>query len=88
MPSVATAVGGVPEIVKDHESGRLVPLEAGASAFAEAVAEVVASDAIYHAYVTSARRAYEERLNWDAWAENVGGHLRAVMKRGGATVSS
>jgi glycosyltransferase involved in cell wall biosynthesis len=66
-PVVATAVGGIPEIVVDGDCGLLV--EPGdAAAIAGAVNHLLASPALRRRMGERARRLVEERFTWDVIA--------------------
>ena len=54
LPTVATAVGGVPELISDGDSGRLVPAN-DADALAKAIIEVAESDTVRYAIGESAQ---------------------------------
>ncbi|MCC6672816.1 MAG: glycosyltransferase family 4 protein [Planctomycetes bacterium] len=81
LPAVARRVGGVPSVVEDGRTGLLLPPEAGAEEFARAIGELVAAPARYAAMSAAARRAFEERLNWDVWAAATEDMLRSVAQR-------
>lgn len=68
LPAVTTDTGGVGEMVADGESGFLLPLAARGDAYAAVIAAAWADPARCAALARAARRRYEERLNWDAWA--------------------
>lgn len=70
LPSVATRVGGVTELITDGETGLLVPPEAQISQWADAVLRAAEPDA-YASVATAARAAYEKRWSWDAAAESM-----------------
>ena len=53
-PVVATAVGGMPELIEDRVSGRLVPKN-DAAALRDALEEVLAGGDVVHAYTERAR---------------------------------
>jgi glycogen synthase len=80
-PVVASAVGGIPEIVVPGETGTLVPLDAAegsseprdpdafARALAAAVNELMAAPDLRAAMGTAARRRVLEKFSWHAIAE-------------------
>jgi glycosyltransferase involved in cell wall biosynthesis len=67
VPVVATDTGGVSGIVREGENGRLLPPEAGGPEYAKLIADLFASPDRYRALREGSRRAFDERLNWDAW---------------------
>ena len=64
LPIVATAVGGIPELVTDGEHGRLVRPD-DAPALAAALMDVMEDPARAAAYGDAARRKIEERFSLD-----------------------
>jgi len=64
LPVVAGNSGGIPDAVRDGETGFLVPPEDPA-AFAEAISRVLADAALAQRMGDSGRRAVETHFNWD-----------------------
>lgn len=67
LPSLCLDIGGVP--VRDGITGHPLPPGAGAADFADIVMAHLADPAGYARLRASARREYESRLNWSAWAK-------------------
>jgi glycosyltransferase involved in cell wall biosynthesis len=76
VPVVASAVGGIPEIVEHGRTGLLVepPLDAGR--FCAALARLLGDDALRGALADRGRTRYEAAFAAEAWA----GRLRAVYE--------
>jgi glycosyltransferase involved in cell wall biosynthesis len=74
VPVVATAVGGIPEIVIDGRTGVLLAPDAPATAIATALASVLASHEVRARLGLGARLRFEHRFGVEHWAAN----LRAV----------
>ena len=66
VPAIVTPYGGPPTIVRDGETGRIVP----DAEFAAAVAEVLA-DPAKHAAMRLAARDYALTMSWDSVFEGV-----------------
>ena len=64
LPVVAANSGGIPDAVRDGETGFLVPPEEPA-AFAEAICRLLADPAIGKRIGQNGRRAVESYFNWD-----------------------
>ena len=62
IPTVASDFGGNPEMLRDGESGLLVPSEA-LSALVDAIHRVVIDRRLYHELSLGARRAFEDRFS-------------------------
>lgn len=69
LPVLASAVGGIPSIVREGVNGFLFPLAAGGEDYAQAIAKLFADKARYQKLVIQARQEYDSRLNWDTWAK-------------------
>jgi glycosyltransferase involved in cell wall biosynthesis len=67
LPSLARNTGGVGGVVKDGENGYLMAPNATGKQYASKILELVREPAVYDRLVCSSRRAFEEKLNWDAW---------------------
>jgi glycosyltransferase involved in cell wall biosynthesis len=79
-PSVATAVGGTPEVMTDGETGWLVPPQAP-DALAAALEQAIGDRAEAERRGTAARRAAEDRLSIDAMARRHEAFYRRVARR-------
>ncbi|HEY3376392.1 MAG TPA: glycosyltransferase family 4 protein [Armatimonadota bacterium] len=77
LPVITTDTGGVTSVIRDGDNGRVLPFEARGRAYAEAIAEIYRDENRYRAMVRNSRRAYDERLNWDAW----GAAVRPLLER-------
>jgi len=81
LPSLARNTGGVAGAVTDGENGYLMPLDAGGTQYAEKIMATLQNPTVYHGLVQVSRKAYEERLNWDAWGRAVKPILEAAVER-------
>jgi glycosyltransferase involved in cell wall biosynthesis len=75
-PIVATAVGGIPEMVEDGVSGTLVPAPPQADAIAAALTAMLESGEDRARMAAAARRRFEQRFTAEAWVDR----LRAVYE--------
>ena len=69
VPAITTNTGGVSSAVHDGENGYMLPLSAAGADYARLIADIFQDDVRYYALIKSCRTAYEQRLNWDAWAQ-------------------
>ena len=65
LPCLATAVGGVPSIIRRGENDELFSLDAGPADYTRWIAEVWQQPARYRALANGSLDAYHERLNPD-----------------------
>jgi glycosyltransferase involved in cell wall biosynthesis len=70
MPAITTATGGVADVVKDNVNGFCLPYQADGTKYAEIIAEIFNDKERYHQLILSSRKRFEEKLNWDKWAES------------------
>ena len=80
VPVVATAVGGVPEVVRDGENGRLAPAD-DPSAFAAALRELLEDRERARELGANARRDVEERFTRDQVVQLYESLYRRVLAR-------
>ncbi|MCC1491374.1 glycosyltransferase family 4 protein [Cognatishimia sp. F0-27] len=76
LPSLCLRVGGVP--VRDGINGHALPPGSPPDAFAARIRTYLDDPSGYAALCASARREYEERLNWDAWGRRTAQALHEV----------
>jgi glycosyltransferase involved in cell wall biosynthesis len=70
-PSITRDIGGVGSVVRDGVNGMLLPRDATAADFADAIEKTWREKGRYTALREGARREYEERLNWTSWADSL-----------------
>ncbi len=68
QPSISYRTGGVPGVVRDGKTGVLLDPEAGAEAFADVIAALVADPERYAAMSRAALAFARDHLDWDRWA--------------------
>ena len=79
LPVVATNTGGIPQIVHEGQNGFMLPLTGRGSDYAALIADVWRDRARYAQLAASSRKAFDERLNWDAWGTAVAKLLCRVV---------
>jgi glycosyltransferase involved in cell wall biosynthesis len=70
VPAITTETGGVPEVVQDGVNGYCLPYHADGRMYALLISELFKDQERFEQLVHSSRMRYEERLNWDSWAES------------------
>lgn len=81
VPALASDVGGVSGVITNGENGLLLPADAGAAEFAQAIVGLWQDRARYLAMRKSARSAYDNRLNWRAWANGMAAMIDEIPRR-------
>jgi glycosyltransferase involved in cell wall biosynthesis len=79
LPVISTDVGGVSELVREGESGYVLPHDAGGRDYARLITDIFRDDVRYKRFCRSGRQEYEERLNWDAWGVAVRGVIEKLL---------
>jgi glycosyltransferase involved in cell wall biosynthesis len=64
-------VQAVPSIIADGEAGFVLPPGEGAAAYVKRLIPVIEDRSQYRRMAHAARRRYEEKLNWMAFAAGV-----------------
>ena len=82
LPCVATAVGGNPEVVVDHETGYLVPSE-DPRALAARLLELLADPALRLRMGNAGERRIRERFSVGTMAQNTANAYRAALEQRG-----
>jgi glycosyltransferase involved in cell wall biosynthesis len=76
-PSVVSAAGGLPEVVLHGETGTVLPVDADANAYAQAILDLVAEPAAYRRACEASLRRAHTVLSWDVWRAG----LRPILER-------
>jgi glycosyltransferase involved in cell wall biosynthesis len=76
LPVVATATGGIPNLIEDGVSGYIVPEGSRGDDYARVIRGALDHPTRVAELARNARRRYEERLNWAAWGRDVADVLR------------
>jgi len=79
-PAVVADVGGLPFVVRDGETGRVVPRNADAETLAGAVEEIAAAPSTYRRMASAARARAEGELHWDVWAGAIFDLIRQAVE--------
>lgn len=85
LPSICTDTGGVSEIIRDGDSGILLPLSARGDQYARVIAEIFADGAKHQQMRRHSRESYDTRLNWNAWGRAVADILAELGLSEGAS---
>ena len=77
IPSITTDTGGVNTYVRNDINGFTFPLAAKAEVYAEKIGQLLADKPAFQRLKLSARKYYDETLNWDVW----GRQFQQIAKR-------
>ncbi len=80
LPTLTTAVGGLPEIVRDGENGFLLAPDAPPSAYADRIAAALSDPGRYRALSRAAQETVRDTFNWERWGRRMADLLRAVAQ--------
>lgn len=78
LPSLSYATGGVETVVRDGETGILLPIGADAAAFAKVITDLASNPSAYRQMSEAALLDSRDRLDWDAWAVSLMGILKTL----------
>lgn len=70
-PVVAARTGAIDTIVRDGETGLVLPLDAGPASYADRILALWSDPAAYAASCLASRARYESVLNWRSWGDRV-----------------
>ncbi len=79
VPSLSTNVGGNRTLVQDGVNGYLLPLEAGASDYAEHALQLLGDPGRYSAMCWSSFDRFQAELNWDVAVARFTAELRGAL---------
>ena len=71
VPSLSSAVGGIPTIVRADVSGYALPADSQPEAYATVIRDCATDRERYRELCRSTRRFYDERLSWDKFGDNL-----------------
>ena len=71
LPSVTTNTGGISGAIEEGKNGFMLPLNARGTDYARVISKAYRNGEYYRELVKSSRAAFNEKLNWDAWASSV-----------------
>ena len=81
-PSIVTDVGGLPTVVEHERTGVVVPVQARAQAYADAVERFSIDPERYATMSNAALCRARTVLSWSVWAERIKEILIEVLERG------
>ena len=71
VPSLTSAVGGIPSIIQNHVNGVCLPLDTTEQQFADEIRKVLTSRDHYVTMSRAARASFEADLSWASFASKV-----------------
>ncbi|WP_413167274.1 glycosyltransferase family 4 protein [Capilliphycus salinus ALCB114379] len=71
IPVITSDVGGIPTILQQGKNGYMLPFSAGGEEYAKQIADHFTNKETYKQLVQSSRQQYDDRLNWNKWAESM-----------------
>ncbi len=74
-PAVVAGAGGLPFVVRDGETGIVMPVDADASAWADSIESLIRNPEHYKKMSIQALDRARTELNWDAW----GAAMRSII---------
>jgi glycosyltransferase involved in cell wall biosynthesis len=83
LPSLAYATGGVTSVVRDGETGILLPLGSSGADIADQVEALAQSPERYARMSGAALADARDRLNWDIWADRLEAAVRERLQQAG-----
>ena len=83
LPCITTRTGGVADAVDDGQTGLLLPPEADAEAFAEAVMRLVEDPLTYRRFAAAARALAAREYRWDVQVGRLYAALEEVVRSAG-----
>lgn len=78
--SVATATGGIPEVIQDGRTGHVLPPNSTGKAYAAVLEKVASEPSRLHQMKIAARNDFEARLNWQVWGRAVVDRITSQTK--------
>ncbi|MDN5869431.1 MAG: glycosyltransferase family 4 protein [Nitrococcus sp.] len=78
VPSVATATGGIPTIVREGITGAALPQDSLPETFAQTIGQLLSDPVRYRRLALSSRDEYEARLNWRTFAQRFFEHAQRI----------
>ena len=76
LPAIATATGGVPDVVIDGRNGYTLPEKARGDDYARLILDLFRDRARYAELRRTSRSEFDDRLNWDTW----GNRIRSIIE--------
>jgi glycosyltransferase involved in cell wall biosynthesis len=71
LPSISTAVGGIPTAIQNGRNGQTFPLETHPDLYCDYIESLMSSEQHYRALALSCFQDYTERLNWQVAGQRV-----------------
>jgi glycosyltransferase involved in cell wall biosynthesis len=81
LPSIATRIGGIPSIVRDGQSGFMLPAQATPQDYASTLESLLSDPSYYRMMSRTSLNDYKTRLNWTAFAGSVLAVLHGLSER-------
>ena len=70
-PAIVSDVGGLPTVVLDGLTGRVLPVRTACGGWVDAIEEMISQEDRYASFSSEAFKRYRSVLNWPAWGASV-----------------
>ncbi len=80
VPVVGSGVGGIPDIIKDHETG-LIAGQKDPDSLAEKIIKLLSNDRLREKIIKNGKKLIEEKYSWEIIADKFINIYRDVIKR-------
>ncbi|WHF50510.1 glycosyltransferase family 4 protein [Chryseobacterium gotjawalense] len=81
LPVISTDTGGVSAVVESGKTGILLPLQAKAEQYADAIELLLRDPEKIKTLSYNARTQYENELNWTVWGEKIAQIIEFLLKK-------
>lgn len=78
LPSIATNVGGIPTIIKNHVNGQMFELADTEETYADYIASIFGNQTKYEQLALSSYNEFQSRLNWRVAGDTISNLLKEL----------
>lgn len=80
IPSIASDVGGIHQVIRNGLNGFLLPAQADSKKYAQIISSLWTDPETYNKLRVTSRKEFENRLNWNIWEQKMNLELNQLIK--------